>query len=85
MVETAGSADKNDVLTLSFQVVSAFVMTSVRELWELAGMSGIIRIMAVTALAALVAGCGARGALEPPPGAQTDPQPDPPFVLDKVI
>ena len=48
-------------------------------------MNSLVRIITVAALAALLVGCGARGALEPPPGAQTDPPPNEPFVLDKII
>ncbi|MGI9463561.1 MAG: LPS translocon maturation chaperone LptM [Aestuariivirgaceae bacterium] len=49
------------------------------------GLNMTFRIITIAVLAVLLAGCGARGPLEPPPGAQTDPPPDPPFVLDKVI
>ncbi|MDH3740533.1 MAG: lipoprotein [Hyphomicrobiales bacterium] len=47
-------------------------------------MNTTARIIAALALMALVAGCGARGPLEPPPGADTKPPPEP-FVLDPVI
>jgi len=47
-------------------------------------MNTTARIIAAAALMALVAGCGARGPLEPPPGAEQKPPPEP-FVLDKVI
>ena len=47
-------------------------------------MNTTARIIAALALMALVAGCGARGPLEPPPGADTNPPPEP-FVLDPVI
>ncbi len=49
------------------------------------GMRKSIRVIAVAAVAALLAGCGARGPLEPPPGAEAAPPQNPPFVLDKVI
>jgi len=47
-------------------------------------MNTTARIVAALALMALVAGCGVRGPLEPPPGAEPVPPPEP-FVLDKVI
>ena len=47
-------------------------------------MNRTARIIAALALVALIAGCGARGPLEPPPGADPNPPPEP-FVLDPVI
>ncbi len=48
-------------------------------------MGGLVRICAVAGLAVLLAACGARGPLEPPPGGVQDPGADPPFVLDPVV
>ncbi|MBV6657741.1 MAG: hypothetical protein KI785_08245 [Devosiaceae bacterium] len=47
----------------------------------------------ITALAALLAGCGVRGTLEPPPSAATPegepevvaPEDDPDFILDGLL
>ena len=46
-------------------------------------MTRVQLIAAVIALAALVAGCGARGPLEPPPGDA--PEPSPPPVIDGLV
>jgi len=48
-------------------------------------MSDTLRILAVLALALGLAACGARGPLEPPPGAESLPPPEEPFVLDKLV
>ncbi len=48
-------------------------------------MSRLAKLLGVIGVAILVAGCGARGPLEPPPGAQNDPDADPPFILDPVV
>jgi predicted small lipoprotein YifL len=40
--------------------------------------------LALLVAAGLLAGCGARGGLDPPPGS-TPPNKDDPFVLDKII
>ena len=48
-------------------------------------MRNLIKVLAVIGLIALVAGCGARGPLQPPPGSSSDADADPPFVLDPVI
>ena len=48
-------------------------------------MSSTLRIMAVMALALGLAACGARGPLEPPPGAESTPPPEEPIVLDKLV
>jgi predicted small lipoprotein YifL len=42
------------------------------------------RVLVAALLAGLVAGCGVRGDLEPPPGAEQEPE-DPPFILDPLI
>jgi predicted small lipoprotein YifL len=43
----------------------------------------MIRIVTLALIAVLLAACGARGGLEPPPGAE--PKKDEPIVLDKII
>jgi len=42
------------------------------------------RILIILSLAGLLAACGARGALQPPPGAP-ETQPDHDIVLDPLI
>ena len=43
------------------------------------------RLVIVAVLAGLVAGCGVRGPLEPPPGAKQDEEKKPDFVLDGLL
>ena len=47
-------------------------------------MSVLRKLLAVVLLAGLVAACGVRGPLEPPPGAEDEPK-DPPFILDPLV
>ena len=47
-------------------------------------MSGLRKLLVVVVLAGLVAACGVRGPLEPPPGVEDEPQ-DPPFILDPLV
>jgi predicted small lipoprotein YifL len=47
-------------------------------------MIALRRLLVAALLAGLVAGCGVRGDLEPPPGAEDEPQ-DPPFILDPLV
>lgn len=49
-----------------------------------AGIRAGVRIALVVLAGAMVAGCGARGALEPPPGAAARPS-DQPVVLDTLL
>jgi predicted small lipoprotein YifL len=49
-------------------------------------MRSILLVLAATLLAGLLAGCGARGPLEPPPGSTaSQKQKNPDFILDKAI
>ena len=51
-------------------------------------MRSILLVLAATMLllAGLLAGCGARGPLEPPPGSTaSQKQKNPDFILDKAI
>jgi predicted small lipoprotein YifL len=44
------------------------------------------RLVILAVLAGLIAACGVRGALEPPPGTADDEQKkDPDFVLDRIL
>jgi predicted small lipoprotein YifL len=42
------------------------------------------RLLLAALLAGLVGACGVRGGLEPPPGAEQEPE-DPPFILDPLV
>ena len=48
-------------------------------------MIRVCRLAAVAALSILIAGCGARGPLEPPPGYEPDAVREPPPVVDNLI
>ena len=48
-------------------------------------MLQIKRIIIATLLAGLVAACGVRGPLEPPPGSKQTPEKDHKSVLDNLI
>jgi len=49
-------------------------------------MRSILLVLAATLLLAVLAGCGARGPLEPPPGSTaSQKQKNPDFILDKAI
>lgn len=48
-------------------------------------MGSLRKLFAIAGVVLLVAACGARGPLEPPPGSTHDPNADPPFILDPVI
>lgn len=47
-------------------------------------MSALRNLVIGVMLVALLAACGVRGDLEPPPGAKEQPK-DPPFVLDPLV
>jgi predicted small lipoprotein YifL len=47
-------------------------------------MSVLRNLLVIALLAGLVAACGVRGPLEPPPGAEDEPK-DPPFILDPLV
>ncbi len=47
-------------------------------------MTALCRLLVAALLASLVTGCGVRGPLEPPPGAEQEPE-DPPFILDPLV
>jgi predicted small lipoprotein YifL len=47
-------------------------------------MTAVRSLIVVAMLAGLVAACGVRGPLEPPPGAEDEPV-DPPFILDPLV
>jgi len=47
-------------------------------------MPALRQLLLAALLAALLAGCGVRGPLEPPPGAEDEPE-DPPFILDPLV
>ena len=47
-------------------------------------MTALRSLIVAALLAALVSACGVRGPLEPPPGAESEPE-DPPFVLDPLV
>ena len=47
-------------------------------------MIALRRLLVAATLASLVAACGVRGPLEPPPGAEEEPL-DPPFILDPLV
>jgi predicted small lipoprotein YifL len=47
-------------------------------------MTALRNLVLAALLASLVAACGVRGPLEPPPGAEDEPR-DPPFILDPLV
>ena len=47
-------------------------------------MIALRSLLMAAMVAALVSACGVRGGLEPPPGAEEEPE-DPPFVLDPLV
>jgi predicted small lipoprotein YifL len=47
-------------------------------------MTALRSLLLAGLVAALVAACGVRGPLEPPPGAEDEPT-DPPFILDPLV
>jgi predicted small lipoprotein YifL len=47
-------------------------------------MTALRSLVLAALLASLVAACGVRGPLEPPPGAEDEPR-DPPFILDPLV
>jgi predicted small lipoprotein YifL len=47
-------------------------------------MPPLRKVILAALLAALVAACGVRGPLEPPPGAEDEPE-DQPFILDPLV
>ena len=47
-------------------------------------MTVLHRLLVAVLLACLLAACGVRGPLEPPPGAKDEPK-DPPFILDPLV
>ena len=47
-------------------------------------MTVLRNLLLAAMLAGLVAACGVRGDLEPPPGAEEEPE-DPPFILDPLV
>jgi len=47
-------------------------------------MTALRRLLVAALLAGLVGACGVRGPLEPPPGAEQEPE-DPPFILDPLV
>lgn len=47
-------------------------------------MTALRSLLVAALVAALLAGCGVRGPLEPPPGAEDEPE-DPPFILDPLV
>jgi len=44
-----------------------------------------VKVLLLAVLALTLAACGARGALEPPPGQKPDQRKSEPFILDKAI
>jgi predicted small lipoprotein YifL len=47
-------------------------------------MTALRSLLVAALVAGLVAACGVRGPLEPPPGAEDEPK-DPPFILDPLV
>jgi predicted small lipoprotein YifL len=47
-------------------------------------MTALRSLLVAALLAGLVGACGVRGDLEPPPGAEQEPE-DPPFILDPLV
>jgi predicted small lipoprotein YifL len=48
------------------------------------GMTALRSLLVAALLAGILAACGVRGPLEPPPGAKDEPK-DPPFILDPLV
>ena len=47
-------------------------------------MTALRSLLAAVLVASLLSACGVRGGLEPPPGAEEEPE-DPPFILDPLV